>query len=269
VKMKGLVRSNLFITLPKNALQFLVGAACFYSVYGTIDVLRSLLGLTALCIAYASIYPFNDIMDREEDVKNGKQRLKPIARGDMTVEEAVSLSFILLAAGLALSALVSTTFMMLILVLLVLNFLHSSTFTRLRNRPIRHPNMVLMQFVKFSTGWFALTCSAAGFPLLLILCVSLIYAYGYMLYKVDIRNAKAVEANGIGLWLVIILSILTYLASFLLYDFKVPMLITTVMVIPAQLLITKPKDNNSRVNRGLAIPPLLFMVFIVACFLGL
>jgi 4-hydroxybenzoate polyprenyltransferase len=255
--------------MPKNALQFLVGAACFYYIFNTIDVFRTLLGMVALCITYASVYPFNDIMDLKEDIKHKKHRLKPIVRGDMTVEEAASLSFILLAVGLTISAVVSTVFTVLLLLLLIINFMHSSNFIKLRNSPLRSPNMILMQFVKFSTGWFALTSSPAGFPFLIIFCLSLVYTYGYLLYKVDIRNRKAIEENGLKFWLIVAVSLATYIVAFLLYDFDVPMIITAAAAFPMLLIITKPRKLEKRIDAGLTLPPLLLLIFVVACLLRL
>jgi 4-hydroxybenzoate polyprenyltransferase len=255
--------------MPKNALQFLVGTACFYYIFNTVDVFRVLLGMVALCVTYASVYPFNDIMDLKEDIKNRKHRLKPIARGDMTVEEAASLSFILLAIGLTVSALVSTVFTVLLLLLLIINFMHSSNFIKLRNSSLRSPNMIVMQFVKFATGWFALTSSPVGFPVVLVLCISLIYTYGYLLYKVDIRNRKAIEENGLKFWLIVAVSLVSYLISFILYDFDIPLIITAVAAVPILFIVTKPKKLEKRIDVGITLPPLLFLVFIVACLLRL
>ncbi len=267
--MRGLTKSNLLITMPKNALQFLVGAACFYYIHDTINVFNTLVGLVALCVTYAAVYPFNDIMDLEEDIKHKKHRLKPITRGDMTVKEAASLSFILLAVGLTISTIISTTFTALLLVLLMVNFAHSSNFVRLRNSSLRSPNMILMQFVKFSTGWFALTSSPANFPFLIIFCFSVIYTYGYMLYKVDIRNRTAIETNGFKFWAIVAVSLASYLVSFLVYDFKIPMAVTAVCAVPVIWIVTRPEKIKMRIDRGITIPPLLLLIFVVACLLRL
>jgi 4-hydroxybenzoate polyprenyltransferase len=86
---------NLFILIPAIFGVHTLDVRIFPALFST---------LTAFCLFSSSVYVVNDILDRERDKLHPKKRLRPIARGDISVPAAAVFCVLLLttAAGLAL-----------------------------------------------------------------------------------------------------------------------------------------------------------------------
>jgi len=73
------------------------------------QLLRAVLALVGFCLVSSAVYVFNDWHDRAEDRRHPTKCRRPIAAGLVSPRRALSLSFSLLAASLAISAPLSLT----------------------------------------------------------------------------------------------------------------------------------------------------------------
>jgi 4-hydroxybenzoate polyprenyltransferase len=209
------------LNLVKNSIQYLVGTALYFIIFNHLSI-AFLVGLAGFLLAYHSVYQFNDLMDYEEDKKNNfKMKIKLLPRGDVKREHVESYAFLFAIAGLTISFLVNTFFGLLVAACLFLNFLHSSSFIRLKKSKLLLPNLFLIEAIKYSLGWFALTGMMTEFPFFLIAMLSLVYMIGYVYWKQNINNF--LESNKIKLLLG--LTTASYVISFLIYPFKLALLL--------------------------------------------
>lgn len=87
-------------------------------------------------------------------------------------------------SGLLVSFAVNMLFGLMMVALLFLNFLHSAPGIRLKKRKLPTAvNITVIEFIKYSSGWFALTSNISRFPLWLVLMFAVIYTAGYIAYK--------------------------------------------------------------------------------------
>lgn len=214
------VNINKF-NLTKNLLQYLVGGILYFVLFNNFSW-GFILGLVGFLIAYHSVYQFNDLMDYKEDKKNKfKLKTKSLVRGEISREDVESYSFLFVVIGLCICFFVNRLFGLLVTIILFLNFLHSSSFIKLKKSKLLIPNLFVIEFIKYSLGWFALTSSLLDFPFFLILSFSLVYVIGYIYWKQNIRHFFRSKKT---LWLASLASVF-YIISLLIYPFKLALLI--------------------------------------------
>ena len=208
------------VNLVKNSIQYLIGVMLYFMVFNKLSF-SFILGLLGFLIAYHSVYQFNDLMDYEED-KNNKFKLKTklLPRGEIKRSTVESYSFMLAVIGLTLSFLVNTFFGLLVSTCLLLNFLYSSSLTRLKKSKFLLPNIFIIEFIKYSLGWFALTNSILEYPFVFIATLSMAYLIGFTYWKQDISNFWHTRK----IKFLIGICFFMYVASFLLYPFKIALL---------------------------------------------
>jgi 4-hydroxybenzoate polyprenyltransferase len=245
------------LNLVKNSIQYLVGTVLYFIIFNKLS-LDFILGLAGFLIAYHSVYQFNDLMDYKEDIKNKfKLKIKLLPRGDVKREYVESYTFLFAVVGLVISFLVNNFFGLLVATCLFLNFLHSSSFIRLKNSKLLLPNLFFIEFIKYSLGWFALTGSISEFPFFLITFLSLVYLMGYIFWKQNISNF--LTNNKIKILLGI--SATFYLISFFIYSFKLALILPIACGF-VFLLFKKNKSSIIRLKIGYTL------VFVISfCFL--
>ncbi len=243
-------RSVLSINIPKNIIQYFIGFSVYLYFYGSFNPFKLMLGLSSFLISYTAIYYYNDLMDYKSDKRSKvKRAYKDLARGDISVETAITFAFGLPIIGLLLASMVSFEYTVVLIVLLFQNFLHSSPFTKNRFKKrfnYLFINFFLMQFIKFSLGWFTFTTNMTLFPYWLITTLSLAYFFGYYVYKTDIKNIKKAMKNRLKVFIPLSVSIIVlYIVSLMIYPFKLPLLI----VFPFMLLFLSMKHEKSVTNK--------------------
>jgi len=240
--LKKLFYNSITISLPKNAVQFFLGAVLFWLVMGVPNPLTMVIGLSGFLITYSSVYLFNDISDYKEDIKNReKLKWKLVAGKMISMRAAFALSLTLLFSGLSISIFISKWYFLIMVVLIFLNFLHSSPWTRFKKSLAKTSvNMTVIQFLKFSTGWFALTSNISHFPFWLIAGFSIVYTASYIIYKFGFKGKKIKSRKGF-FWTLGILGGSFYTISFLVYGF--PLSLVMLVVIPTCILLLFKKIN--------------------------
>lgn len=81
----------------------------------------ALLAALAFCLISSAVYIYNDIQDKTEDSLHPHKKNRPLARGSVSLYEAVFLLFFLLATGLLLGCLISKTLAMILMMYLLIN----------------------------------------------------------------------------------------------------------------------------------------------------
>ncbi len=209
------------LNVIKNSIQYLTTTVLYFIIVGGIS-LNFLIGLIGFLIAYQAVYYFNDLMDYKEDKKSRfKIKTKLLARGSIKREVVESYSFLFAIVGIAISFLVNNLFGLLVVICLLLNFLHSSSFIRLKRSKLLLPNLFIIEFIKYSLGWFALTSSISQFPFYLITFLSLIYLVGYVYWKQNIIHFFKTTKTKVLMGLCVIF----YLISFFSYPFKLALML--------------------------------------------
>ena len=242
--------SSVSINIPKNILQFFVGVVIYMILLSSkINALLILEALTAFLLIYNSVYLFNDIMDYKEDKKHPlKRKIKPIARGDLTIENAAAQMLIFLIIGFILSSLVGKYFTIFLAVLLFLNFLFSSKYTRFKKNILRVPTLFLIEFLKFSIGWFAITNNLSRFPFVFIGALSAFYTAGYLMYKnLDLKLDDFVKKREVVL--TFLFGVVLYFLSIFLYPFRFPMILLIILFISALSVVMVLRYYNIEINK--------------------
>ena len=263
-KTKNLLVDNSIVLYSiKNLGQFLVGVILFIATAGEILFIPFVVGASSFLLAYAAIYPFNDLIDRTQD-RNNKKKVRHALPEQNSVENSVSVIFLLLISGFALSTYLPTAFQIFLFVSLLTNFLHSSAHTRFKeNTYLTGPNMMIMQASKFSAGWFSQTSSTHGFPFYFIASLGLLYAFLYFVYKDRIFSNLLKERLYIHGFLLAALAFYAY--SFLIYDLK--LLIGVIVAYFAVVLFLHSSRERLGEKLWQASISLLFTLFIGALFI--
>jgi 4-hydroxybenzoate polyprenyltransferase len=266
--IRQVLYNSITVNLPKNIVQLLLGAVLFSVIFGTINLPGTLLAIVGLSLAYSSVYMYNDIIDREEDAKDPEKRAwKPIANGTLSTNGALSLYALLMMSGMLVSFFVNMVFGLMMVALLFFNFLHSSPWIHLKRKKIPTVlNITLIEFIKYSSGWFALTLDTARFPLMFVLMFSVIYTMGYVAYKFkfDGKTIKSNKAMFGGLGLV---TVLLFIGSLVAYTFPLPMIvlfILSALIFGCRHMFWRSKKSfNQMIMLEIIILPLLIIAFLL------
>ena len=243
----------------KNGFQYLIGSVLYFLTFNSFYIPKFFLGLIGFVIAYHSVYQFNDLMDYEEDRKDIlRKHYKPLVTGKTKRISLEAYTFLFLIIGLPLCFFVSTLFGALVVIILFLNFLHSSPFIRLKKSKFLIPNLFFIEFIKYSLGWFALTSSIINFPFFLITSLSFVYAIGYLYCKQNITNFLKNKKIKI----MLILAFASYVISIFFYSFKLVMLLP----VPITLfyLALRRFSKLEKIKIGINITLMLGVFFLIS-----
>jgi len=260
--LRSIAYNSVTVSLPKNVVQFALGVVIFWVVNGSFSIGIALIAMAGFLLAYSSIYFFNDITDCDEDRLNrDKKAWKLVANGMMSKRTAAAAGVTFLGAGLALSRMVNGWFFIIVSLMVLLNFLHSSPYIRLKRRlPAAAVNLTAIEFLKYSCGWFAMTSNLTSFPFWLILCFAAIYSAIYLVYKCGfkgdaIREKKALLAP-LGA-----LAAFSYLVSLVIYNYAIPMMF---LLLASVLLAKVSVGKRLRFMSWLWVEFMILPLFIVA-----
>ncbi len=226
MNLKNVLYNSVTVSLPKNIIQFFLGFVLYWLVFGAFDPAVLAVALSGFLLSYSSIYFFNDIVDLKEDRKDrDKKEWKLVAGGVLSKKAALAMCLAFMVSGLMLSALVNGWFLNIMATLLFLNFLHSSPYTKIKKRVVPTTiNMTVIEFLKYSCGWFAFTGNLSMFPFWIIMTFSLVYMGIYMVYKFRFRGSVIKSRK----WLLGSIGLLTavsYGLSMMLYTFALALVI--------------------------------------------
>ncbi|GIW62194.1 MAG: decaprenyl-phosphate phosphoribosyltransferase [Patescibacteria group bacterium] len=97
-------------------------------LFETQTILVCFFSFLVMSLASSASYLLNDILDYQSDLKHPQKRLRPIARGDLAVHEAVFIMFVTTLVVLIISIFYSLAFFVVVLIFLLLHFLYSLYF---------------------------------------------------------------------------------------------------------------------------------------------
>ncbi len=262
---RNFVYNSITVSLPKNTIQFFLGAVLFWIIFGTINIITALAAFLAFILTYSSIYLYNDIVDYKEDRKDKeKLKWKLIAGNKISLEKAMILSLVFVVSGLAISFFINKWFVLILCGLLFLNFLHSSPFTKFKKSMYKTTvNMTLIEYLKYSIGWFALTPNISKFPFWMILGFAVVYTTSYLIYKfkfkgVEIKQRKPLFSSLIGGCLAL------YFISVISYGF--PLSLTFLLAFLLVLLLSLKARNFDfhKIKNMLVIEHILLPLIIIS-----
>lgn len=99
----------------------------------TQSVLRILTGFIIFCSVSSSVYIINDIIDKDKDLHHPTKSKRPIASGNVSIQQGVILAFIMLIVGLMCGYFLSWKFLIALSAYIVNSFAYS---IYLKNQPI-------------------------------------------------------------------------------------------------------------------------------------
>ncbi len=264
----------------KNSMQYAFGALFYFAFFGNLDVGMFLLGLAGFVISYNSVYYLNDIIDYESDRKDAiNKKKKPLIVGIFTKKEAVVYYFVSLLIGLPLSFAVNNLFGLFVAGLLFINMLHSIVMKRIGIKAAAS-GMFVMQFIKYSIGWFALTATLDKFPLFIFTAFAASYVTFYLIYKkklifYDEDKEKNMRELAIALterikkdrlfFVPVSLTVVSYVISILFYPFKLQLIFLMPILIFISLTAGKMRfsDHTVKLKSSGCIGVFLLFAFIL------
>ncbi len=264
--LKRFLFNSVTISLPKNIVQFFLGVILYWFLVGTPDTYTTLISMSGFVLAYSSVYLFNDIFDYKEDMKDDeKLKWKPIASGHLSIGRAKMIAVVLVLLGLSVSMFVNLWFFIFVIAMIFFNMLHSSPLTRFKKDLYKTTaNMTIIEFLKYSCGWFALTSNISRFPFWLIMAFSVVYVTSYIIYKFNFRG-KIIREKRKLFWGMGIFGILAYIISLVHYGF--PLTLIFLVLIPLVVLVIF-RYMNVEVHRisNMIFIEYLLLPFIIICF---
>jgi len=223
--------------LIKNFLAFLLGVVILFVSTGKIGSIP-LFAPVGFVFAYNSVYFINDLKDFEEDKLDvHKFKTKPLLNGHLNKNEAKALCLFYLITGLMLSFYSGILFGFSVLILLILNMIHTFFLKSLCFPLIL--NIAIMQILKISLGWLSISNSFENFPFYFMIFLGLLYSTSYLFYKrergiVDIKPNKKIlmtmfkkPINSF----FSVATILSFVTSFLLYTFRLHIIVMFLIII--------------------------------------
>ena len=270
MKLKNILYNSVTISLPKNIVQFLLGFVLFWLTFGSFDVFVLGVALSGFLLTYSAVYFFNDIVDyREDSLDAEKKEWKLVASGVLSKKAAMVTGIAFMVSGLLISAFVSGWFLNIMVVLLFLNLLHSSPYTKLKKRIIPTTiNMTLIEFLKYSSGWFAFTGDLSRFPFWIMMTFSIVYMSIYLVYKFKFKG-RVIKNNKWLLASVALFSAFSYILSIVLYNFALPLIIllaVSVILIVASLGAGKKFKFMNWLWIEFVILPIIIIAFLLLSF---
>ena len=259
--------NRLFNGALKSTLQYLIGVALYVYYYGVIDPIKLVLGLFSFLTAYSSIYYYNDLMDYNEDKKDKiKREYKILIQKKVSIEQAITTVFILSITGLTLSLFVNKLFTLILTTLLVANILHSAPITRTlfkKRMLFLAPNMTLIQFLKPFLAWVSFTYDITKVPVFAILLLSISYVTGYLSYKKDFINFRKTFSKINSMHVLIIICVLLYLVSLVLYPFKITLILGPLLLLLFNISSRYRNALNSYLMINTFLIPLILLFLII------
>ncbi len=257
--MDHAIRDVHKINPVRNLFQFLIGLTLFMATGASVDYIKIITASLGFVLAYQSVYSLNDIQDLKEDSRNPvKRATKPLARGDISVQEQSARMFLYLLAGLSLSFLVNITFASLVVLCVFLNFLHSYKPLGLKSSLLGLVNLFVIESIKFSAGWFVLGGGLLELPYVMIFFMSSAYTLSYFVYKKDIDLDSLRRKRSVLLFASVVIFYLVSLYSYKLY--RLPLIgVSLLFLFP--LLIARSKDISARFKDGIIFVIFIFIFF--------
>jgi len=234
VKRNVLINS-ITLNIPKNSIQFFIGIVFYITFFGLPGLSVVLFSCAAFLVTYSAVYVYNDIGDAEHDSKHSHKKVwKLVASGLLDKKQSWMLYVVLLGVGFTMSLFVNVYFFVMMLLLVGLNFLHSCPKIYLKNSLKKTAvNMTVIEFLKYSAGWFALTTNLSYFPFWVAIVLSLSYNLSYIIYKAE-QTRSVLRDNKRFFISMGIAAFASYIIAF--FTYQIPLVMIAMLIIPAFLL---------------------------------
>ncbi|HLC51019.1 MAG TPA: UbiA family prenyltransferase [archaeon] len=257
--MDYVIRDIHKVSIVRNFFQFFIGLSLFIATGVPADYLLIAIASLGFLLAYQSAYSLNDIQDLKEDSQDPvKKATKPLARGDISVQEQSARMFLYLLLGLSMSFLVNIAFASLVVLCVFLNFLHSYRPLGLKYSLLGLVNLFFIESIKFSAGWFVLGGSLLDIPYFMVFFMSSAYTLSYFVYKKNIDLDSLRKKRSVLLFASAVVFYLVSLYSYKLY--RLPLIgVSLVFLFP--LLMMRTKDFYGKLKGGIVFVILIFVFF--------
>ncbi len=126
--MRKILFKTLKLIRPKQWIKnFAIFAAIIFSgqLFDPLLFSKVILGFAAFCAGSSAIYIVNDIFDVEKDKIHPFKRFRPLAHGDLSIQYAIFLAIVLFTTSIFIAQLISSGFVLLILVYCLLQLSYS------------------------------------------------------------------------------------------------------------------------------------------------
>ncbi|MBI4010550.1 MAG: UbiA family prenyltransferase [Candidatus Aenigmarchaeota archaeon] len=260
------------VHFPRNFLQFLISVILFYSIFGQISLESALIGGIAFTLSYQFTYALNDAIDYKYDIKDKsiiKKKLAlhyPLHSGVVKTKELLLFSSAVFVIGTLLASKINLTFFTIQMSLLIFTFFHSNPFFRIKKFSLLlYANMIVIQFIKFSLGWFTQTTTFESFPFWLFVLLSSFYVLVYRIYKSHF-SAQFSLFNISNLFVISIL-IISFIFSLLLYKMPLAIGMTTLFGLFCYYYSTRLKSLKQKMQIGMILIYIMSLFAIISIIL--
>lgn len=251
------------INIIRNTIQYSLGAGFYFILNNSFSPFIFIVGLIGFLIAYQSVYFFNDVMDYDSDKKDEmRSKIKMLIKGKIKINTAISLAFFFAILGLLISFSIGQFFGIMVFLCLFLNFLHSSNLLRLKTTKLLLPNLFLIEYIKYSLGWFVFSSGMRNFPFFIIACASAVYITAYVYYKNNIKEDLFKDKR---IKFLSAISLSLYIISVFVYPFKLPLIIFLLFPVAA-LSLRRINNLFIKIKVGNLIFFIIIISFIISIF---
>lgn len=186
-----LIRPNHWI---KNF--FIFGPMLFSNNFLNLNIIKvNILTFFSFCLISSTVYVMNDIVDVEKDKNHPKKCNRPIAKGDISIKEAIFLEILLCISSLILAFYLNKSIFFIVILYLLNNIAYSF---KLKKLVIVDVFSIALGFIfRVLAGSFATGVSASSWIILCTLFLSLFLGFGKRRNEVIIlgENAGKHRAN--------------------------------------------------------------------------
>ncbi len=149
-------------------------------------VLKSILAFFSFSLASSFVYIVNDIVDKEKDQTHPKKKNRPIAKGSISVINAIVLSVFIIAAAIGISISLNIPTFSVVLAYLIMNTFYSFI---LKNVVLIDVFTIAMGFVlRVVAGALAINVEISNWVLLTTFFISLFLGFGKRRCELDLVN---------------------------------------------------------------------------------
>ena len=181
---------------PKQFAKNLVALAAMLFTLGSAGSnapSQAAIAVLCLCLAGASIYCLNDILDVERDRLHPKKSKRPIASGEVSISSAIGIAAVSLLGSLGLAGMISTQMLLSVIVFLGIQLFYNFY---AKSVAILDVIVIALAFVQRAiVGAVAISVDVSGWLLFCTAMLALLMGFGKRRSELQLQSQSGIETR--------------------------------------------------------------------------